>query len=50
MTIEQPLFMNNEKWYYYDNKEEKYMLTQEAPPEAVKSHEEFYRLVDNELY
>lgn len=44
---ELPYFMENEKWYYYDEKEHMYKLTASAPPEAVKSYEEFYKLFNN---
>ena len=37
-----PYFFTNHKWYYRD-KDGKFKLTKEAPPEAKKSYEEFYR-------
>ncbi len=37
-----PYFMTNEDWYYYDEDEFRYKLKDGAPPEAVKSYEEFY--------
>jgi hypothetical protein len=37
-----PYFMTNKEWYYYDEVEEMFKLTDKAPPEAVKSYEEFY--------
>lgn len=40
-----PYFLTNEKWYkkvpLADN-DRGYILTDEAPPEAVKSYNEFY--------
>ncbi len=47
MTIgKEPYFMNNEDWYYHDEKEWKYKLTDKAPEEAIKSYYEFYRKVE----
>lgn len=43
-----PYFMTNEEWYYYDEVEEMFKLTDKAPPEAVKSYEEFYAEEDQE--
>ena len=33
-----PYFITNEEWFYYDEKEEVYKLTSEAPEEAIPSH------------
>lgn len=51
MTLEKPYFMENEEWYYFDEKDFMYKLTEKAPEEAVKSYEEFYALLNqsNEL-
>ena len=43
---EDPYFMQNEEWYYHDNKKGMYMLTDKATEEARKSHEEFYRMIE----
>lgn len=37
-----PYFMENEAWYYFDEEEFCYKLTDKAPPEAIKSYEKFY--------
>ena len=37
-----PYFMTNEEWYYHDDKENKYYLTDKAPKEAIESYNEFY--------
>lgn len=42
LKFEQPYFFQNEEWYYYDGKKNKYFLTDKAPEEAKKSYEEFY--------
>lgn len=48
MTIDkEPYFMQNEKWYKFDEDEFKYVLTDEAPEKAVQSYNEFYNLVDS---
>lgn len=46
---ERPYFLTNEKWYYYDEEEGTYKLTEEAPEKAVKSYEDFYKLLDSML-
>lgn len=43
MTQDKPYFMNNPKWFYFDEEEWKYFLTKEAPQKAKDSYEEFYR-------
>lgn len=50
MLAESPYFMTNEEWYYYDEKEGCCKLTDKAPPEAVKSYEEFYAQMEQDLY
>ena len=45
MTMPMPLFLKNNEWYtkrYDEEGEVVYELTDAAPPEAVKSFEEFY--------
>ncbi len=46
IITDEPYFMTNEKWYYFDEKEWKYKLTKEAPAKAVKSYKDFYRELD----
>lgn len=43
-VAEEPYFMKNEEWYYHDEKEWKYKLTEKgkAIPKVVKSYEEYY--------
>lgn len=43
-----PLFLENELWYYYDDEEEIYKLTDKAPPEAIESYNEFYNEIEEE--
>lgn len=40
--VTRPYFMENKGWYYFDDKEWKYKLTDKAPEKAIKSYEEFY--------
>lgn len=44
---EEPYFLTNEEWYYYDEKEGCYKLTDKATAEAKKSYEEFYKELDS---
>lgn len=41
--LDMPYFMENEKWFYFDGKKRKFVLTKEAPAKAVKSYKDFYR-------
>lgn len=38
-----PYFMSNEEWYYFDDADFKYKLTDKATDEARKSYNEFYQ-------
>lgn len=49
MIGEQPYFLTNEKWYYFDEEEWGYKLTDEAPDEAIASYKEFYEDEDEAL-
>lgn len=40
---EEPFFMTNSEWYYYNESESKFKLTKKAPPEAIDSYNYFYR-------
>ena len=42
MKIPEPYFMSNEGWYFFDEDEWCYKLTEKAPEKAIKSYEEFY--------
>jgi hypothetical protein len=45
MTIDKPYFMNDPKWYYFDFKQKKYVLTDKAPEKAKESYEEFCEMI-----
>ena len=40
--VEVPYFFRDEDWYYYDEEEEIYKLTDKAPVLAMVSYEEYY--------
>ncbi len=46
MTLEKPYFMSNKEWYYHDEENMMYKLTDKANEKARKSYEEFYRKVE----
>lgn len=43
MIIDEPYFMKNEEWYFFDEKEWKYKLTNKAPKKAIESYNIFYQ-------
>ena len=47
MIVDEPYFMTNKLWYKYSLEKLIYILTPEAPPKAVESYNEFYKLIDN---
>ena len=47
MIIDEPYFMTNKEWYYFDKKERIYKLTDKATDKAIKSYEEFYKQLNN---
>lgn len=38
-----PYFMTDERWYGFDFKKRKFVLTNEAPEKAKKSYEEYMK-------
>lgn len=42
MISKEPYFLSNPAWYYYDEEDLKYKLTEEATPEAKESYKDFY--------
>lgn len=47
VTDERPYFLNNKEWYYYDEEEFCYKLTNKATKKAIESYEEFYNNFDD---
>lgn len=45
MRMSEPYFMKNKEWYFFDEKEDKYKLTKEAPKEAIESYNDFCKLL-----
>lgn len=48
MTLNEPYFMKNEEWYYYDKDEHILKLTDKAPEKAKRSYEKFYEELEDE--
>lgn len=46
MQVEKPYFMKNKSWYYFDEEEFVYKLTDKAPQKAIDSYNEFYKLIE----
>lgn len=46
MTTEKPYFMTNKDWYYFDEKDFCYKLTDKATEKAKESYKEFYELLE----
>lgn len=44
--VNMPYFMTNKDWYYYDEDEEIYKLTDKATEKAKQSYYEFYNKDD----
>ena len=51
--LEMPYFMENKEWYTYDDESEKFVLTENAPVEAVESYKQYLKdyekSVDNSI-
>lgn len=47
MFVDEPYFMKNKNWYYFDFEKRKYMLTDEAPKKAVESYNEYYKTIES---
>lgn len=41
--LKEPYFMKNKDWYTYDADKEQYVLTENAPVEAVESYKKFLK-------
>lgn len=42
MTVPEPYFMEKKEWFYFDEDEFCYKLTDKAPKKARESYKEFY--------
>lgn len=46
MELIKPYFLKNKDWFYYDEEEMKYKLKKDAPAEAIKSYNDYYRQIE----
>lgn len=44
--LERPYFMTNSEWFYFNEKEWRYELTDKAPLAAIDSYNEFYGTIN----
>lgn len=49
MTLDKPYFMSNEEWFYHDEEEMCYKLTDKAPQKAKESYKDFYNTLDSTM-
>lgn len=42
-----PYFLTNTDWYYFDEDEFRYVLTEKATDNARKSYDEFYKIEES---
>lgn len=48
MYVERPYFLTNEEWYYFDEEEFKYKLTDKATDKAKESYKKFYKEMEED--
>lgn len=46
MRVKEPYFMTNKDWYYFDEPNMIYKLTNKAPQKAIDSYNEYYRIIN----
>lgn len=46
MTLPEPYFLTNKEWYYFDEDEFCYKLTDKATDKAKESYKEFYEQLE----
>ena len=46
VLVEKPYFLTNKKWFKYDEKNKKYILTDKAPQKAIESYKDFYKQIN----
>lgn len=49
MRLKEPYFMQKKEWFYFDEDEFCYKLTDKATIEAKKSYDEFYKTLDSKI-
>ena len=50
MRTQEPYFMKDPEWYYHDEDDFCYKLTDKAPQKAIESYKEFYSDEYSKLY
>ena len=45
--LDMPYFMRNEEWFYFDEKKQRFVLTEKATEKAKQSYEVFYEELEN---
>lgn len=45
MILDEPYFMKNKEWFYFDQTEWLYKLTDKAPQKAKESYADFYKML-----
>lgn len=45
--LDRPYFMNDKSWYYFDEKDWEYKLTENAPKKAIESYNDFYKTLND---
>lgn len=48
LIAEEPHFLKNTEWYFYDYEKCRYELTDKATEEAKESYKQFYKTIDND--
>lgn len=48
MYVEEPYFLTNKEWYYFDEEEFKYKLTDKATDKAKESYKKFYEEIEED--
>lgn len=48
MIIQPPYFMENPDWYYWDEEEFRYKLTDAATEKARASYAEYYEIIEED--
>lgn len=50
MRVPEPYFLKNKEWYYFDEEEFMYKLTDKATRKARKSYKDFYKEIESLHY
>lgn len=50
MVLDQPYFMTNDQWYWFNPDSKKYELTESAPQKAKESYKHYYDELQKKRY